>query len=83
MSMESMATDPTRVFSDHVEQRGIFDDKGRLIGEDHWGYLKRGERWRKVRISGWVAKYGFVNEKEAELFDRVISSACLLSAPGP
>jgi len=76
------------------EKRKIFDDKGNLIGEDSWGYLDNGERWRRVRLIGWVvasygsvnekdvASYGSVHEKDAELFDRVISSACLLSAPG-
>lgn len=81
-TMESMAVDPARVFSSHVEQRSIFDDKGHMIGEDYWGYLNSGERWRRVRLSGWVAKYGFVKKKDAELFDQVINSVCILSAPG-
>jgi hypothetical protein len=82
--MESMAVDPARILSDHVEKRSIFDSKGHPIGEDYWGYLNSGERWRQVRLfkGGDVAKYGFVKQEEAELFDRVISSACLLSAPG-
>ncbi len=82
--MESMTTDPARVFSDHVEKRNIFDDKGQPIGEDYWGYLKSGERWRQVRLfkGGVVAKYGFINGTDAELFDRVIGSACFLSASG-
>jgi len=81
--MESMATDPARILSSRVEQRRIFDDKGEPVGEDYWGCLGSGERWRQVRLfkGGVVAKYGFVEEKEAELFDRVISSACLLHDP--
>ncbi len=80
---ESIPVDPASVFSNHVEKRSIFDDKGEPIGEDDWGYLDSGERWRRIQLRGrGVAKYNFVNEKEAELFDRVISSVCLLPAPG-
>ena len=80
--MESMALDPARIISDHVEKRSMLDYAGRPIGENYWGYLSTGERWRQARFfkGGVVAKYGLVNEKEAELFDRVISSVCLLPA---
>ncbi len=82
-SMESMAVDSDRVFSDHIEQRSVFDDKRQLIGEDNWGYMKSGERWRKVQLRGGVvAKYGFINEKDAELFDQVINSVCRITASG-
>ena len=78
----SGAVDPSRILSDHIEKRTIVDDKGQPIGEDYWGYLRSGERWRRVQLRGSaIAKYDFVNERQAELFDRVISSACLLSAP--
>ena len=82
--MESMALDPARTFSSHFERRRILDDQGHPLGEDYWGYLESGERWRQVRLfkGGIVAKYGFVDKKQAELFDRVISSACLLSDAG-
>jgi len=82
--MESMAVDPAFTFSKHVEKRSIVDNTGQPIGEDYWGYLNTGERWRQVRLfkGGIVAKHGFVNKEEAELFDRVISSACLLVDPG-
>ena len=82
--VESMAVDPALTFSKHVEKRSIADNTGQPIGEDYWGYLNSGERWRQVRLfkGGVVAKYGVVNEEEAELFDRVISSGCLLHDPG-
>jgi hypothetical protein len=82
--LKNMAIDPVRIFSKHVEQRSIFDDQGHSIGEDYWGYLNTGGCWRQARFfkGGVVAEYGFVNEKEAELFNQVISSACLLSASG-
>jgi len=77
----NMAVDPTRVFSTHVEKRNIPNDKGRTIGDDEWGYLSSGERWRQIRLwGGDSVKYGLVSQKEAELFDRVISSACLSPA---
>jgi hypothetical protein len=81
--------------SGDVEKRGILDDKGNPVGEDSWGYRGRSERWRRVEFRGGqvVARYGPVNEKdaashssfhekEADLFDQVISSACLLSPSG-
>jgi len=82
--LDNMAVEPVRIFSSHVEKRSIFDDKGLAIGEDSWGYLSSGERWRKVQFRGMVgAKYSLVNESEAELFDRVINSACVSAAPAP
>lgn len=78
------AVDPMRVFSTHVENRTVYDDKGVPIGEDNWGYLRSGERWRKVQFRGRVAaRYGLVDRLEAKLFDRVINSACVLPAPTP
>lgn len=82
--LENAEADPRQVFSTHVEKRTIFNDKGRAIGKDDWGYLKSGERWRKVQFGGGDgAGYGFVNEKDAELFDQIINSACFLPSPGP
>ncbi len=78
-SLGSMMVDPAVTFSKHVEKRSIVDDKGKSIGEDEWGYLDSGERWRHARFWGALgtAKYGFVNKNEAELFDRVINSVCI------
>jgi hypothetical protein len=79
----NMVVDRARGSSIHVEKRIIVDDKRRPVGEDDWGYLGTGERWRRVRFQGWVtAEYGFVNKKDAELFDQVINSSCLLPGPG-
>ena len=82
--MESVAVDPALAYSKHSEKRSIVDYAGQPIGEDYWGYLNTGERWRQVRLfkGGIVAKYGFVNKRESEAFDRVVSSACLLPNPG-
>lgn len=83
---------PTLTSSGYVEERRIVDNKGNVIGEDSWGYWE-GERWRRVRLLGWIAasygsrnkselaSYGSVHEKDAALFDEIISSACRLSAP--
>jgi len=80
--LENVAIDPVRVMSKHVEKRTILDDKGLPIGEDNWGYLSSGERWRKVQFQGMVAaRYSLVSETEARLFDQVINSACFLPAP--
>jgi len=95
-SDESMkpAVNPALIYSGPVENRRIFDDKGSPVGEDSWGFWGDGEFWRRVRLrrsvivrygsinSGDVASYGSVHEKDAELFDQVISSVCRLTASG-
>jgi len=75
--------DPASVFAEHAEKRNVFDEKGHVIGEDSWSYLYSGERSRRVQLRGGraVAKYDFVNERDAESFDQIIGSACLLSVP--
>lgn len=77
--MKAMATDPVRVISSHVEQRRLVDARGNQVGEDSWGFLNTGERWRQLRLfkGAVVAKYGFVDKKQAALFDRIINSVCL------
>ena len=79
---DSMASDRAAVFSEHVEKRNVFDTQGQLMGEDSWGYLSSGERWRRMRLRGFVyANYDFADESDSAAFDRIINSACLLSAP--
>src|SRR5215469_657624 len=71
--------DRKRAASERVAKRIIVDDQGRSVGEDDWGYLEPERRWRRARFQGWVqAEYGFVNAKDADLFDEIIKSACLL-----
>ncbi|HEV2113947.1 MAG TPA: hypothetical protein VGR50_07335 [Terriglobales bacterium] len=79
-SPKDVATDSKLVFSGHFEKRGILDPSGHQIGEDDWGYLESGESWRQVEFfkGRAVAKYGFVNENEANIFDRIVGSACIL-----
>ena len=78
--MESMTVDPSFLFSKHVLRRTIFDSDARPIGEDYWGYSNSRDRWRSFRLfkGGVVAKYDLADVKEADLFDRVIRSACIL-----
>ena len=77
---QDIAADRARESSSQVVNRIIVDDKGHSVGEDDWGYQNSENRWRRARFQGWVtADYGLVNEQEAKLFDRVISSACLSS----
>lgn len=72
--------DPAATFSTHVERRTIFDNHRKPVGQDTWGYLSSGERWRRVHLKGFAhLKYGLVQANEAERFDQVISSACLVS----
>jgi hypothetical protein len=77
---EGTVSDPDAIFLEHLEKRTIVDETGHPVGEDYWGYLKSGERWRRVWLfkGGILAKYGFVDKNDAETLDRVIESACLL-----
>lgn len=79
----SMDSDPKLVFSEHYSKRRILDDKGRLIGEDYWGYLNRRKIWRRSHLKGFVyLNYENINERDAERFDHVIDSACILPVEG-
>ena len=65
------------IFSRRVEARKIQTVDKHAIGTDHWGYLNSGQRWRYVEFSsGDAVGYRPVPLNEADLFDRVISSAC-------
>jgi hypothetical protein len=66
----------------HVYQRIIRTSHGRKIGEDHWGYLKTGERWRYLRFTrGEEDGYRPMLPKYADLLDKVMNSACLTPPP--
>lgn len=79
---DSPDVDRKRAASERIVKRTIVDDQGHSVGEDNWGYLEPERRWRRARFQGWVqAEYGFVNGKDADLFDQIIKSACLLSSP--
>jgi hypothetical protein len=66
------------VLSEHAEERDVLSSEWGKFGEDRWGYLSSGERWRQVRFRGGIfAKYGLVDKKAAELFDQIIHSACI------
>jgi len=94
LNMGGVPVDPTLMYSGPFEKRWIFDDKGKQIGEDSWGYWGDGEFWRRVHLvgrvvasygsinSGDIASSGSVHEKDAELFDQVINSVCRLTASG-
>ena len=93
-TMGGVPVPPALIDSGPVVKRMIFDDQGNTVGEDSWGYLDSGERWRRVRFRGRVVarygsvlekdvpNYGSVHENDAERFDQVISSVCVLSGPG-
>jgi hypothetical protein len=65
------------MFSQLTEERNIRDAKGRIWGTDRWGYLRSGERWRYVKFtSGYAAGYEPTTDKQADLLDQIIDSAC-------
>jgi hypothetical protein len=81
-SYPGIMSDPAVTLLQHFEKRSIADDSAHVIGQDSWGYLNTGERWRQFRLSGAVARYSFVDKYDAELFDGILSSACFLTPPG-
>ena len=78
--LDSISIDSARIFSSHYEKRSILDHSGSIIGEDSWGYLSSGERWRRVLIyrGGYVVAYDNVAKKKANQFDDIINSACVM-----
>jgi hypothetical protein len=65
------------LFSERVEARDVSDIAGRIVGKDHWGYLKGGDPWRYVTfVWGVAVGYQPAASADARLLDRVISSAC-------
>jgi hypothetical protein len=77
------------VFSDHVEERAVRSADGHPVGYDRWGYWKDyddgwghgkgGKHWRRVKFGREEVGYPPTLDREAQLFDQVISSACLQS----
>lgn len=65
-------------------ERYVRDVHGDVVGKDRWGYVKNGNRWRLVKsFYGEEAGYFPTPLREAQLFDQIISSACVLAAPRP
>lgn len=65
------------LISTRVGQKNVYTRQGRIVGEDHWGYLS-GDRGRYVKsVCGDQIGYRPSPLKEAKLLDRVISSACM------
>lgn len=72
----------------YSENHKVFDEKGKQIGEESWGYRDNGQRWRRVHLIGSlnarygserdkdVDSYGVVHERDAVLFDQIINSVC-------
>jgi hypothetical protein len=81
------------VFSEHVEERDVRNVYGHVVGKDSWGYWKSsehwwgrpasGKRWRFVKFSGGE-EVGYLptSDREARLFDQIISSACSSATAG-
>jgi hypothetical protein len=68
---------PFPVISEHLESRPIRTVKGRVVGEDRWGYLKSGERWRYVRFfAGDAVGYSPVPPNRTGGLDQIIGTAC-------
>ena len=66
------------VLSENMGEREVLTTAGQPIGEDRWGYLNSGERWRYVIFkSGDAAAYRPLSLSQASSLDRIISTACV------
>jgi hypothetical protein len=90
---------PWPVFSDHFDgalasgllsspdgykERAVRNVYGKVVARDCWGMWKNGQCWRFVRFdSGEEVGYLPTPDKQARLFDQIISSACFSPAPAP
>ena len=55
--------------------------KGGVVGSDFTGRLPNGHRWRHVAVFGEGVRYQDVTPQNADLFDRIIDSACWIPYP--
>lgn len=81
--------------SDRVEKRAVRDSRGDWVGEDHWGHWKgrvdqwghwvSGKSWRYVTFARGGTAVGYLPtaDREAQVFDSIISSACFSAIPHP
>jgi hypothetical protein len=74
------------VFSEHVEERDVRNVHGHVVGKDRWGCFRTGRRWKRWRFvsfdGGEEAAYPPTSDREAQLYDQIISSACSPATPG-
>jgi hypothetical protein len=57
--------------------RPIKKSGGGVAGTDHWGYRANGLRWRYISLkNGDAVGYRPAGPAEADLFDKIIGSAC-------
>jgi hypothetical protein len=62
-------------------QRNLTAADGRVIGMDSWGHMRNGAWWRWTAVAGSGAVYKNVSTEEAQLFDQIISSMCIVPYP--
>lgn len=82
LSFSDKSTAPFSTFSEFNVIRDVRDSRGRVVGKDHWGYLKTGESWRYV-IFAWGDRLGYrpLAPTAAKKLDELINSACVLPSP--
>jgi len=68
--------------SSDFSQRNLRNADGKVFGEDGRGHLKSGGNWRHFAIFGeGGALYRDASEQDAQIFDQIIDSVCIV--PGP
>ena len=64
-----------------VRPPGLVPGSDGVVGADFWGRLPNGNRWRQVAIGLEGARYRDVAPENADLFDRIVNSACWIPYP--
>lgn len=79
VSFENQLTQGFYVMSRRVRDGRVRTSQGLDIGEDRWGYIAESKKWRLISLA-WGTKIGYppTLTKYADMFDRVIASACFL-----
>lgn len=68
--------------STDFHERNITGEHGSTFGEDSWGSLKDGGKWRQTAFAGeGGARYVNAQPDDAGVFDRIIDSACVAPYP--
>jgi hypothetical protein len=73
--------DDQLVNSANFEQRSIVSSKDHLVGLDSWGRLNDGTLWRQIFVSGEGARYSKASEDDANFFNQIIDTFCVVPYP--
>jgi hypothetical protein len=73
--------DQQLIASKQFSQKNVFNSSDQAIGLDTQGRAADNRLWRRMGTIGSGAKYEKASPEEAEVFDRIIGSACFMTYP--